>query len=226
MKRGFQVFIVIWLCSVLSSCMTNQMQKKPVALDKGIELTLTAKKPGEGSIEVNQGFKGIRGNYSRSIERGLEVSFSFENKTQEPQENYIIASQDPELSPVVIIEDNKKIAPAAMKFEGHEFGYHTLDELGLDAINLWQIKTQLANLARDTPIGFPVPGCQDNPPAVAYKDGKKAGAITVFCTKPGEKDTVVVMFPKDGVKTLSEITVKVECKLCPKEGLTLKTTPE
>lgn len=214
-----QVLNIVWLCLFLFSCASNQTpqkdepvkasgktepQKKSVSLDKGIELTLTAKKQGEGSIEVNQGLIGVFGSYPRSLDQGLEVNFTFENKTKEPAENYIIARKDAKLSEVVIVEADKEIAPAAMKFEGDRAGYRTLD----------------------VPAGIVIGGCEDNPPAAAQKNGKTAGLITVFCTKPEEKDTVVIMFPKNAVKVAGEITVKFKCKLCPKEGLTLKTTPE
>jgi hypothetical protein len=218
MIRGFQVLFTIWLCFFLFSCAPNQTQpkdepsvvskneqpKKSVSVEKGVELTLTAKKPGEGTIEVNQGLIGVQGNYPRSIEQGLEVSFSFENKTKEPAENHIIASKDAKLSEVVIIEDSKEIAPVAMKFDGDKAGYRTLD----------------------VPAGIVIGGCEDNPPAAAQKDGKTMGLITVFCTKPDERDTVTVMFSKGSIKTTGEITVKVKCKLCPKEGLQLKAMPE
>lgn len=147
---------------------------------------------------------GVQGNYPRSIEQGFEVSFSFENKTKEPAENHVIASIDAKLSEVVIIEDGKEIAPTAIKFEGDKAGYRTLD----------------------VPAGIVNGGCQDNPPAAIKMDGKLAGLITVFCTKPDEKDTVTVMFSKGAIKTSGEITVRVKCKLCSKEGLQLKATPE
>lgn len=166
---------------------------KAMSLDKNMQLTVDVKKPESGTVPADAG--------QRSIERGLEVSFTFENTGKEPVQTSLFAGIKPEGSEVTLIDhDNQAIAPMAMKSEGNQLGYRTVN----------------------TPGGIAIGGCEDNPPvAVSEKDGTQAGLISLFCTKPGEKDTLVVMFPKP--KTLNEVTIKIKCKLCPKDGLTVKT---
>jgi hypothetical protein len=166
---------------------------KAMSLDKSMQLTVDVKKPESGTVPADAG--------QRSIERGLEVSLTFENTGKEPVQTRILAGIKPEGSEVTLIDhDNKAVAPMAMKFEGNELGYRTVN----------------------TPGGIAIAGCQDNPPvAVNEKDGSQAGVISLFCTKPGEKDTLVVMFPKP--TTLNEVTIKIKCELCPKDGLTVKS---
>lgn len=165
---------------------------KAITLDKGMQLTVDVKKPEGGTVPSEAG--------QSSIERGLEVSLTFENTGKEPVQTNLKAVIKPQESEVTLIDhDNKAVAPIAMKLEGNELGYRRVN----------------------TPAGVAILGCEDNPPvALRWKDGTQAGLITRFCTKPGEKDTLVVMFPKP--KALNEVTIKIKCELCPKAGLTVK----
>lgn len=175
-----------------SEAQSKSEEQKAITLDKQMSLTLDVRRMEEGSINAD----GDR----RTIERGLEVALTFENAGTEPVENSLIAAMKPDVSQITLVgEDGKEIVPVAMKLEGAALGYRTVN----------------------TPGGIAIAGCNDNPPvAVANKDGSHAGLICIFCTKPKEKDTVIVMFPKP--KGTGEVTIKLKCDLCPKEGLNVK----
>ncbi len=159
-----------------------------IVLDKGMKLTVTAQEWQGGSVEVDR----LGGRMGRSIERGLEINLTFENTGNEPMESALLMQKTPEGSEVTLADaEGKATAPIAMKLEGNALGYRT----------------------PDAPGGYAIGDCQDNPPvSVRDQSGNFTGLICLFCTKPGEKDTLVVMFPKPAKPGESQI--KIKCKLC------------
>ncbi|MDA2912603.1 hypothetical protein MYX77_01345 [Acidobacteriia bacterium AH_259_A11_L15] len=163
-----------------------------VPLEEGMKPTVVVKKPEEGTVPADAN--------RRTIERGLEVNLTFENTGPEPIKTHLEVTMEAQASQVVLIgRNNKEIVPIAIKREGSDFGYRTVE----------------------TPGGIAIGGCVDNEPvALSRKGGGHAGLILLFCTTPGEKDTVIVMFDKpqelaqEGVDTL-----KIKCPLCPDNGL-------
>ena len=172
---------------------------KPIALDNKMQLIVTVGKPEKGTVEVDKPYA------TAVVDRGLEVSLTFETQGAEEVKFLLMTSSDAKRSGVVLVDrEGEEIAPRAMKLEGSDFGYRTVTKGGMFAIG----------------------NCRDNPPVALTIDGSHAGIGIPFCTKPGEKDTATVMFGEyESLASRGINRIRVRCQFCPKEGLDVLFDP-
>lgn len=174
---------------------TDLVIAERVPLDEGIVLTVSARRPVGGTVAADFG--------RRNLDRGLEIAFAFHNPGGQPVEANLAASWSPPGGVVLVGRNGEEIAAVAMKYEGKDnvaadAGYSTLTQRG----------------------GVAVGGCQDNVPVgLTSSQGEQFGLIALFCTEPGEQDTVVVMFDEPrALLSRSVNALRFECSLCPADG--------
>lgn len=170
-----------------------------IPLESDLVLTVTREALREGTVETDKG--------QRSVYAGAELRLTFENRGARPvQEILLLAGEKHEMSNVVLIQPGgKRRTPQAIQHVGSAQGYRSI-------AGQWS-----GVMITD--------GCFDNGPLALVTAARKyVGLGCMFCSEPGQKDELLMMFRKGELEPGSKLLVK-GCSVCPKQGMLVRTDP-